>query len=97
MEVRKIGIGGLKLKIRSRGKAAVQQMHEYVLCGLKGLVLPAGLHKQLLGEDALHQFPCLSGNFFRMSVRVHADEAAKLDPRADKERKPPGIRTARQL
>ena len=55
VEVRKIGIGGLKLKIRSRGKAAVQQMHEYVLCGLKGLVLPAGLHKQLLGEDALHQ------------------------------------------
>ena len=35
--------------------------------------------------------------FFQMSVRVHADEAAKLDPRADKERKPPGIRTARQL
>ena len=97
VEVRKVGIGGLKLKIRSRGKAAVQQMHEYVLCGLKGLVLPAGLHKQLLGEDALHQFPCLSGNFFQMSVRVHADEAAKLDPRADKERKPPGIRTARQL
>ena len=97
MEVHQICSRNLQPEIRCGRKAAVQQMHEYVLCGLKGLVLPAGLHKQLLGEDTLHQFPCLSGNFFQMSVRVHADEAAKLDPRAGKERKPPGIRTARQL
>ena len=57
----------------------------------------ARLHKQLLGENALHQLPGLRRNLFQMSVRIHADQAAEAHARADERRKTPPIGAVRQL
>ena len=97
VKVRKVGAGGLKLKIRGGGKSAVQQVHENVLRRFKGLVLMARLHKQLLGEDVLHQLPGLRRDIFQVPVRIYADEAAEAHARADKRRKTPPIGAIRQL
>ena len=43
VKVRKIGAGGLKLKMRGGGKSAVQQVHENVLRRFKELVLVLSL------------------------------------------------------
>ena len=83
--------------MRGGRKSAVQQVHEDVLRRFKGLVLMARLHKQLLGENALHQLPGLRRNLFQMSVRIHADQAAEAHARADERRKTPPIGAVRQL
>ena len=57
----------------------------------------ARLHKQLLGENALHQLPGLRRNLFQMSVRIHADEAAEAHARADEKCKTPPIGAISQL
>ena len=83
--------------MRGGGKPAVQQVHEDVLHRLGRLVLTAHLHEQLLGEDVLHQLPGLRRDFFQMSVRIHADEAAEAHARADERCKTPPIGAISQL
>ena len=97
VKVRKIGAGGLKLKMRGGGKSAVQQVHENVLRRFKELVLVACLHKHLLGENVLHKLPGLRRDLFQVPVRIYADEAAKAHACADERRKTPPVGAIRQL
>ena len=91
VKIRQIGQRNLQPEIGGGGEAPIQQVHENVLGGFEGLVLPTGLHKQLLGQNHLHGLPGLLRNQGQMPVQIHADPVPQPDPGADQGGKPAAI------